>query len=115
MVSTDTLCKKLLNVKDCVIENVNFFKGADSTDHIRIAARPNRWHEDDCPICHRRCPRYDSKCKTPCIWRGLDWDGSIVEVEYKTHRIICPEHGVLVADVPWAYPYTGPHIVDHPK
>ena len=46
MVSTDTLCKKLLNVKDCVIENVNFFKGADSTDHIRIAARPNRWHED---------------------------------------------------------------------
>ena len=104
MVSTDTLCKKLLNVKDCVIENVNFFKGADRTDHIRIAARPNRWHEDDCPICHRRCPRYDSKCKTPCIWRGLDWDGSIVEVEYKTHRIICPEHGVLVADVPWAYP-----------
>ena len=104
MVSTDTLCKKLLNVKDCVIENVNFFKGTDSTDHIRIAARPSRRHEDDCPICHRRCPRYDSKCKTPCIWRGLDWEGRIVDVEYKTHRIVCPDHGVLVASVPWAYP-----------
>lgn len=104
MVSTDTLCKKLLNVKDCVIENVNFFKGTDSTDHIRIAARPSRRHEDDCPICHRRCPRYDSKCKTPCIWRGLDWEGRIVDVEYKTHRIVCPDHGVLVAGVPWAYP-----------
>ena len=26
---------------------------------------------------------------------------------YKTHRIECPEHGVLVADVPWAYPDSG--------
>ena len=38
------------------------------------------------------------------IWRGLDWGGILVEVEYQTHRIICPEHGVSVAEVPWAYP-----------
>ena len=30
-----------------------------------------------------------------------------MEVEYQTHRIICPEHGVYVADVPWAYPGSG--------
>ena len=104
MVSANTLCKKLLNVKNCFIENVKTITDADGTDRIRIAARPNRWHENDCPICHRRCPRYDSKCKTPRLWRGLDWEGKIVEVEYRTHRIICPEHGVLVADVLWAYP-----------
>ena len=104
MVSVNTLCKKLLNVKNCSIKNVRTITDADGTDHIRIAARPNRWHEDDCPICHRRCPRYDSKCKTPRLWRGLDWEGNIVELEYRTHRIACPEHGVLVADVPWAYP-----------
>ena len=104
MVSANTLCKRLLNVKNCVIENLKIEAGVDGTEHIRIAARPTRWHENDCPICHKRCPRYDSKCKSPRIWRGLDWEGIIVEVEYRTHRIVCPEHGVLVADVPWAYP-----------
>ena len=38
------------------------------------------------------------------LWRGLDWGGILVEVEYQTHRLICPEHGVYVAEVPWAYP-----------
>ena len=107
MVSANTLCKKLLNVKNCVVESVNTYTAADGADRIRIAARPSRWHADDCPVCHRKCPRYDSKCKTPRIWRGLDWEGIIVEVEYRTHRIACPEHGVLVADVPWAYPDSG--------
>lgn len=38
------------------------------------------------------------------VWTG----GSIiVEIEYRTHRIEFPEHGVLVADVPWAYPDSG--------
>ena len=35
---------------------------------------------------------------------GLAWGGILVEVEYQTHRTICPEHGVYVAEVPWAYP-----------
>ena len=30
-----------------------------------------------------------------------------MEVEYQTRRIRCPEHGVYVADVPWAYPGSG--------
>ena len=30
-----------------------------------------------------------------------------MEVEYQTHRIICLEHWVYVADVPWAYPGSG--------
>ena len=34
----------------------------------------------------------------------MDWGGILVEVEYQTHRIICLEHGVYVAEVPWAYP-----------
>ncbi len=31
----------------------------------------------------------------------------IVEVERQTHRINCPEHGIYVAEVPWAYPGNG--------
>lgn len=107
MVSTNTLCKKLLNVKSAVIEGANFYTDEDGVNHIRIHARPNVWHEDDCPFCHKRCRRYDKKNPHPRIWRGLDWGSTLVEISYDTHRIECPEHGVLVADVPWAYPGSG--------
>ena len=107
MVSTNTLYKKLLNVKSAVIEGANFYTDEDGVNHIRIHARPNVWHEDDCPFCHKRCRRYDKKNPHPRIWRGLDWGGTLVEISYDTHRIECPEHGVLVADVPWAYPGSG--------
>ena len=107
MVSTNTLCKKLLNVKSAVIEGANFYTDEDGVNHIRIHARPNVWHEDDCPFCHKRCRRYDKKNPHPRIWRGVDWGSTLVEISYDTHRIECPEHGVLVADVPWAYPGSG--------
>ena len=107
MVSANTLCKKLLNVKTAVVEGCDFYSDQDGVNHIRIHARPNEWHKDDCPICHKRCKRYDKKNPQPRIWRGLDWGGILVEVSYDTHRIECPVHGVLVADVPWAYPGSG--------
>ncbi len=107
MVSTNTLCKKLLNVKTAVIEGADFHADGDGVNHILIHARPNVWHKDDCPFCHKRCRRYDRKNPQPRIWRGLDWGGTLVEISYDTHRIECPEHGVPVADVPWAYPGSG--------
>ena len=107
MVSTNTLCKKLLNVKSAVVEGCDFYSDQDGVNHIRIHARPNRWHENDCPFCKKRCKRYDKKNPQPRTWRGLDWGGTLVEVSYDTHRIECPEHGVVVADVPWAYPNSG--------
>ena len=104
MVSVNTLCKSVLNVKNTVIENCNLYSDEDGVKHIRIKARPNKWHENDCPFCHKSCPVYDKHSSGPTTWRGLDWGGILVEVEYQTHRIICPEHGVYVAEVPWAYP-----------
>ena len=107
MVSANTLCKKLLNVKNAVVEGADFYTDADGVNHIQIHARPNHWHKDDCPFCHKRCPRYDKKNPLPRIWRALDWGGTLVEVSCDTHRIQCPEHGIVVADVPWAYPNSG--------
>ena len=107
MVSANTLSKKLLNVKNAVIENVFFFKDSDDVNHIKIYARPNKWHKDDCPFCHKSCKCYDSKCNEPRKWRALDWGATLVDIFYKTHRVVCPEHGVVVADVPWAYPNSG--------
>ena len=104
MASADTLCKKLLNVKHTVVESHDFYTGADGVAHLRIEARPNAWHQDDCPFCGRRCPGYDHPAKHRKIWRGLDFGGILVEIEGDTHRIRCPEHGVVTAAVPWAYP-----------
>ncbi len=107
MVSANTLCKKLLNVKNAVVEDAEFYSDNDGVNHIRIHARPNAWHIDDCPFCHERCRRYDKKNSQPRTWRALDWGAVLVDIVYDTHRIECPEHGVLVADVPWAYPGSG--------
>ena len=107
MVSANTLCKKLLNVKDAVVEKSECYTDTDGLNHIRIHARPNRWHEDDCPFCHRRCQRYDQKSDKPRSWRGLDWGATLVDIVGWTHRINCPEHGVVTAAVPWAYPGSG--------
>ena len=104
MASVNTLCKSVLNVKNTVIENFNLYADSDGVKHIRIKARPNKWHQNDCPFCHKSCPAYDKHSSRPTIWRGLDWGGVLVEIEYQNHRIICPEHGVYVAEVPWAYP-----------
>ena len=107
MASANTLCKKMLNVKTAVVTGHEFYDDSDGVHHLRIKARPNKWHEDDCPFCHKRCPYYDHQSDEPRTWRGLDWGGTLVEVETCTHRIKCPEHGVVVADVPWAYPGSG--------
>ena len=107
MASANTLCKKILNVKTAVVEDQDFYQDMDGVSHLRIKARPNRWHEHDCPFCHKRCQPYDVQTKHPRTWRALDWGGVLVEIAYSTHRILCPEHGVVVADVPWAYPGIG--------
>lgn len=107
MVSTNTLCKEILNVKNAVIEDCIIFDDADGVKHIRIKARPTKTHENDCPFCHKPCPVYDKHSSKTRTWRGLDWGGIIVEVECQTHRINCPEHGIYVAEVPWAYPGSG--------
>jgi transposase len=104
MASTDTLCKKLLNVKNTVVESHDFYTDKDGVAHLRIKARPNVWHKDECPFCKRRCPGYDHPARSRKIWRGLDFGGILVEIEADTHRIRCPEHGVVTAAVPWAYP-----------
>lgn len=107
MASANTLCKKLLNVKSAVVTGHDFFTDTDGVNHLYIHARPNHWHQNDCPFCHRKCTPYDVQTKHSRKWRALDWGGTLVDILYNTHRVLCPEHGVVVADVPWAYPGSG--------
>lgn len=87
-----------------MVESNSFYHDHNGVARIRIKARPNAWHENDCPFCGKRCPGYDAPARNPKVWRGLDWGGALVEIEYSTHRVLCPEHGVVTAAVPWAYP-----------
>ena len=80
MASVNTLCKSVPNVKNTVIKNCNLYSDKNGVKHIRIQARPNKWHENDCPFCHKSCPVYDKHSSRPTIWRGLDWGGILVEV-----------------------------------
>ena len=104
MASANNLCKKVLNVKSAIVESHDFYTDADGVNHLRIKARPNAWHKNDCPYCGRRCAGYDTAAAKPKVWRALDWGALLVEIECPTHRIVCPEHGVVTAAVPWAYP-----------
>ena len=107
MVSANTLCKKLLNVKHAVIEDASFYLDQDGVNHLKIHARTDKWHHDDCPFCHRHCFRYDQRTNQPRTWRSLDFGATLVEIVGWTHRIECPEHGVVTAYIPWAYPGSG--------
>ncbi len=42
MVSANTLCKNVLNVKNTVIKNCNLYSDKNGVKHIRIQARPNK-------------------------------------------------------------------------
>ena len=48
MASVNTLCKSVPNVKNTVIKNCNLYSDKNGVKHIRIQARPNKWHENDC-------------------------------------------------------------------
>ena len=102
--TTDALFKKLLIVKNMVVESCELYTDANGVNHFRICARSNVWHQDVCPHCGRKhLPKYDKAARNPKIWGGLDFGGIVVEVVSETHRVICPDHGVVTAAVPWAY------------
>lgn len=70
-------------------------------DRVVIGVRPWRGHGLRCPVCGRRCGHYDTG-GSPRLWRAMDLARSMCFLEYRTRRVSCPEHGVLVESVPWA-------------
>jgi transposase len=62
---------------------------------VRVAGRRSR--------CGRRYAGYDTSAKLR-RWRGLDLGSTQMFLQAPTRRVLCPEHGVVVAAVPWARP-----------
>jgi transposase len=71
-------------------------------DHgeLLIWIRPRVRHRWRCPHCQQRRPGYDQASARR--WRTLDFGRTKVYVCSRVPRVSCPDHGVVVAAVPWA-------------
>jgi transposase len=63
------------------------------------------WEEEQyrCPKCGRKCGKYD-RSNYVKRWRSLDLSKNKFFIECRAPRCICPEHGVYVVHIPWAFP-----------
>ena len=99
------LWRALLGVERTVVQRVELDETAAEPTvvaHVRpVAAQRSR-----CGVCRRRRPGYDPGTGRR-RWRSLDLGTVQVVVEADAPRVRCPDHGVVVAAVPWARPGAG--------
>jgi transposase len=93
----------VLGVEHTVIESVELEPDGRGGEVLIASVRPKAGVARRCSRCLRRGPGYDT---SPAArrWRGLDVGSTQVFLQARTRRVACPEHGVVVAAVPWARP-----------
>ena len=95
MLTAKTLCEELLQIKDIIVENIELARDVNQVMTLKLTVRPSRAAENRCPFCGKKCHGYDTPHSVLKIWRHLDFGGIIVMLMSQTHRICCPEHGVV--------------------
>ena len=99
---TARVFQRLLGVEQAVIERVELVE--ERGEEVLVAAvRPYRSRRSRCSRCDRKCPGYDGGDGRR-RWRGLDLGTTRTFLEADAPRVACPDHGVVVAGVPWARP-----------
>jgi transposase len=93
-----SLWRALIGAEKSVVEGVEFDEAAGT---VVVSVRPRSRAQSRCGVCRRPRPRYDAG-EGPRRWRSLDLGTLRVFVEANAPRVSCPEHGVVVAHVPWA-------------
>ncbi len=91
---------RVLGVEGAVIEDVCLEDGRGE-DVLVVAVRPGWRARGRCGVCQRRCPGLDAGGGRR-RWRALDLGATRSYVEAAAPRVACPEHGAVVAFVPWA-------------
>jgi len=92
------LWARLVGVEGAVIGRVWYDEQAEA---VMVAARPRKHLQGRCGVCARRCPGFDHG-EGRRRWRALDLGTVRAFIEADAPRVRCPEHGVVVAGVPWA-------------
>ena len=93
-----SLWRGVLGVEKTVIERVEYDQDAQT---VVAHVRPTSRQRGRCGLCRRRCPGYDAGGGRR-RWRTLDLGTTVTMLEADAPRVSCPEHGVVVAHVPWA-------------
>ena len=99
--TTYTLLKKLLGVKDIVVEGYRLEELPGGVLKLVIRVRPTAAKQCRCSKCGRRIPRYD-RPEHLRTWRALDFGGILIELEgyapvapvrnTVSSRWMCPGH-----------------------
>ena len=74
-----------------------------SSEVLVLRVRPKAGELGRCSRCLTRCPGYDGG-DGERRWRTLDVGTTKAYLQAAAPRVSCPEHGVVVAHVPWARP-----------
>lgn len=88
----------LLGLVAVVVEGVGFDEHAGA---VVVSVRPRKATKRRCGRCGRRSGRYDNG-EGRRRWRALDLGVVQAYVEAEAPRVRCVDHGVVVAQVPWA-------------
>ncbi len=79
---------------------VNQHLDTDKQPHeLHLEIKAERGARYACPVCGRECPAHDFQEKT---WRHLNFFQHHCYVHAAVPRVKCLEHGVKLAEVPWA-------------
>ena len=89
---------KGLGLCGAVVEGVELEAWSNT---VVVAVRVGWQDRDQCGLCRQRYPGFD-RGRGRRRWRTLDLGSSVAVVEADSPRVNCPEHGVVVAWVPWA-------------
>jgi len=90
--------QQLLGLECAVVEGVVF----DEDEGVIVASvRPRKGATRRCGTCGRRCP-WEDRGEGRRRWRALDLGFVPAYLEADAPRVRCAEHGVIVAQVPWA-------------
>jgi len=97
------LWRTLLGVEHTVVKSVSLETDRRGRDVLVARVRPTRSRQRRCSRCSRRARPYDHG-NGRRRWRSLDFGTIRVYLEADAPRVACPDHGVVVAAVPWARP-----------
>ena len=93
----------MLNVKGMAVEDVSIDDSPLRPAPVLVVRVRRGRGELRCSRCGRKCPKYDDGGGER-RWRHQDFDCYGVELMGLAPRVACAEHGVVVAQVPWAEP-----------
>lgn len=95
--------RRMLGVDNkTVIEGVDYDEDASAiVVHVRPRRSTAKHPKRRCGICGKRCALYDQGGGRR-LWRAPDLGLLKVFLEADSPRVTCTEHGVTVAQVPWA-------------